>query len=259
MLFMSSFLIPVFSPKKNRHFLQFYKGLFGLIIACFIIATWTISLKFFLTINIPETHIILILVSILWQTFFFTGLFITAHDAMHGVVFKQNSKINDFIGYLTLFLYGFFSYQKLRKRHGLHHQSPASELDPDFHDGQHKNFFAWYLYFMFRYWSGLRFLGMTIAYHSVKNILYISEINLILFWAIPLLLSSIQLFYFGTYLPHREPLEGYRNSHRSQSIYCPFFWSLITCYHFGYHEEHHRYPYISWWQLPIKKSDHLIL
>ena len=109
---------------------------------------------------------------------------------------------------------------------------------------------------MFRYWSWLRFAGMTIVYHSVKNIFHIPEINLILFWAIPLLISSIQLFYFGTYLPHREPLEGYQNSYRTQSIYRPFFWSFISCYHFGYHEEHHKYPYVAWWELPmiVKKS-----
>ncbi len=247
---MTSFLIDIL-PKQFRQFIQSSQTFIGLIIACFIIAIWTISLGIFLKLDISKTNIILILTAILWRTFFQTGLFITAHDAMHGVVFPKNSKINNFIGNLCVILYALFDYKKLLERHWLHHQNPASELDPDFHDGKHKKFFSWYFYFMFRYWSWLRFLGMTVAYHSVKNILHIPESNLILFWAIPLLLSSLQLFYFGTYLPHREPLEGYENSHHTQSIYRPFFWSLISCYHFGYHEEHHKYPYISWWQLPM--------
>lgn len=237
--------------KKIQQFIKSNKAYIGLIFACSIIAAWTTSLAIFININISQTNIILIPICILWQAFLFTGLFITAHDAMHGVVFEKNSKINNFIGYLTVILYAFFSYKKLLKRHWEHHQNPASEIDPDYHDGKHKNFFSWYFYFMFRYWSWLRFAGMTVVYHSVRITFNIPEINLLIFWALPLLLSSIQLFYFGTYLPHREPSEGYRNSHRTQSIYRPLFWSFITCYHFGYHEEHHKYPYISWWQLPM--------
>ncbi|MGB3651697.1 MAG: beta-carotene ketolase CrtW [Rivularia sp. (in: cyanobacteria)] len=246
---MTSFFLPIFS-NKLRQLIQSAKAYIGLTIACFLIATWAISLATLLNLNLPETNIVLIPILILWQAFLHTGLFITAHDAMHGVVFEKNSKINNFIGYLTVALYAQFSYQKLLKRHHQHHNNPASELDPDYHNGKHKNFFAWYGYFMYRYWSWLRFLGMTIVYHAVRITFHIPEINLLVFWAIPLLLSSVQLFYFGTYLPHREPSAGYQTSHRTQSIYRPFLWSLISCYHFGYHEEHHKYPYISWWQLP---------
>lgn len=254
---MAVFLITITSQifRQFMESIQYTKAYIGLMIACLIITTWLISLGIFLSFDIQQTNLTLIILAILWQTFLHTGLFITAHDAMHGVVFPRNSKINNFIGYLTVLLYALFDYKKLLKRHWEHHHNPASEFDPDYHDGQHKNFFAWYGYFMFRYWSWLRFAGMTVAYHSVKNLLHIPEINLIIFWAIPLLLSSVQLFYFGTYLPHREPLEGYQNSHRTQSIYRPFIWSFISCYHFGYHEEHHKYPHIAWWELPsIKKQ-----
>ncbi|MBV6622923.1 MAG: fatty acid desaturase [Rivularia sp. (in: Bacteria)] len=249
-------LLFILFSNKFEKLIQYSKNFIGLIIAFIIVAVWTISLGECINISIFETNKILIALAILWQAFLFTGLFITAHDAMHGVVFPKNSQINNYIGYLCVILYAFFSYRKLLKRHHQHHQYPASKLDPDYHNGKYKNFFAWYFYFMFRYWSWLRFLGMTIAYHSVRIIFNIPEINLLVFWALPLLLSSIQLFYFGTYLPHKEPSEGYQNSHRTQSIYRPFIWSFITCYHFGYHEEHHKYPYLAWWQLPmiIKKN-----
>ncbi|MEL7245795.1 MAG: fatty acid desaturase, partial [Cyanobacteria bacterium J06573_2] len=229
------FLLAIFSNnlKKIKQLTQYSKDFIGLIIALIIIAAWAASLVIFVNVNVAETNKILILFSILCRAFLQTGLFITAHDAMHGIVFSKNYKINNFIGHITVGLYAFFSYHKLLKRHSEHHQNPATEFDPDYHDGKHKNFFSWYFYFMFRYWSWLRFAGMTIVYHAVRITFHIPEINLLLFWALPLLLSSIQLFYFGTYLPHREPLKGYQNFHRTQSIYRPFIWSFITCYHFG--------------------------
>jgi len=60
---------------------------------------------------------------------------------------SQNHKINNLVGALAVFLYGLFNYEELLKRHWSHHHHPASELDPDFHDGKHKNFF-WYFHFM---------------------------------------------------------------------------------------------------------------
>jgi fatty acid desaturase len=49
----------------------------------------------------------------------------------------------------------------------------------------------------------------------------------------------------GTYLPHRAPttegvkVSDYPDEHRSRSNDMPTWLSLITCYHFGYHREHH--------------------
>jgi beta-carotene ketolase (CrtW type) len=78
--------------------------------------------------------------------------------------------------------------------------------------------------------------------------------NLILFWAGPALLSTVQLFAFGTYLPHREPDGGYTNRHHACSNDYPVWLSFLTCYHFGYHLEHHQYPNVPWWQLPRKRQ-----
>ncbi len=222
----------------------------GILIALAIIGLWASSLTFLFSLNLYKVQPLWILLGMALQTFLYTGLFITAHDAMHGVVFSQNLKINNFIGSLSLFIYGLFFYKELVRKHWLHHHHPASELDPDFHDNKHKNFFAWYFYFMKGYWSWARLLGLVLLFNLVQKILYIPERNLTLFWVIPSLLSSVQLFYFGTFLPHREPEEGYTNSHRAKSNPLPFFWSFITCYHFGYHQEHHEYPQVPWWRLP---------
>jgi len=67
---------------------------------------------------------------------------------------------------------------------------------------------------------------------------------------VPSIASSLQLFFFGTYLPHREPEGGYVSETRAQSSNWSVFWSFITCYHFGYHEEHHEQPNVPWWGLP---------
>ncbi len=231
----------------------------GILIAFLVIGTWATSLCFLLSINVSKIQTVLILSAILWQMFLYTGLFITAHDAMHGVVFPANIKINNFIGKLAVFVYALFPYDTLLKKHWLHHHNPASNLDPDFHDSQHKNFFAWYFHFFKGYWSWKQIIGLVLVFHSIKYFFHTPEINLTLFWVIPSILSSFQLFYFGTFLPHREPEFGYTNVHRATSNPLPIFWSFITCYHFGYHEEHHEYPHVPWWNLPtifkMKQND----
>jgi beta-carotene ketolase (CrtW type) len=169
---------------------------------------------------------------------------------MHGVVFPQNIKINNWLGRVSVFLYALFSYDKLLKKHWLHHHNPASNLDPDFHDGRHKNFLTWYFHFLKGYWSWKQLIGLILVFHLVRYTLHIPENELTLFWMIPSILSSFQLFFFGTFLPHTEPEAGYTNIHRAQSIPLPTFWSFISCYHFGYHEEHHEHPHVPWWNLP---------
>lgn len=222
---------------------------YGLVIALLIISLWAASLILLLCLDITKLSIWSIPIAIVWQTFLYTGMFITAHDAMHGSVCRQNKKINHLIGTLTVFLYGFFSYQQLLKNHWLHHHHPASEIDPDYHDGN-SNPIHWYFQFMKEYWSWKQVLGMTLAFNLTKYALPISQTNLILFWLIPPILSSIQMFYFGTFLPHREPESGYVRPHCAQTVALPIFWSFISCYHFGYHQEHHEFPHVAWWQLP---------
>jgi beta-carotene ketolase (CrtW type) len=92
---------------------------------------------------------------------------------------------------------------------------------------------------------------MSIIFYSLLWGLHIPMSNLILFWLLPLSLSSIQLFYFGIFLPHRRPKTGYTNRHCAKSSYYSIFWSFVTCYHFGYHWEHHEYPHLPWYKLPL--------
>jgi beta-carotene ketolase (CrtW type) len=243
-------LVDDYKFSSNLSFIASRFNLRGLAIACLIIALWMISLIILFDWKTPQQHLFLMILAVFWQAFLYTGLFITAHDAMHGAVFPKYPKINHFIGVSTLLMYGLFSYKDLFKSHWQHHHHPASSLDPDFHDGKHKNVFAWYFHFIQYYWSWWRFLGLIGVYHIMHGLLHVPENNLCWFWIVPSLMSSIQLFYFGTYLPHREPAIGYLEPFRAQSSYRPFLWSFLTCYHFGYHKEHHEFPQVPWWQLP---------
>ena len=69
-------------------------------------------------------------------------------------------------------------------------------------------------------------------------------VNLLTFWALPSLLSAFQLFSFGTWLPHRHGEPGFADAHNARSNGFGPLLSLLTCFHFGRHHEHHLYPYL---------------
>ncbi|MDZ7314578.1 MAG: fatty acid desaturase [candidate division KSB1 bacterium] len=194
---------------------------------------------------------------ILLQTFLYTGVFITAHDAIHGSIVPRRHRLNSLIGALCLGLYALFPYRQVREKHFLHHRFPASSKDPDYHDGRRPSFFGWYFTFLRRYLSWNQLLGMAVIFNIFHHLFHVPTLNLMLFWVVPSLLSTLQLFFFGTFLPHREPVGGYRDRHRAVSSSLKPFWSLLACYHFDYHWEHHEYPSIPWWKLAIKRRETL--
>ncbi|MGC9522322.1 MAG: fatty acid desaturase [Anaerolineae bacterium] len=93
-------------------------------------------------------------------------------------------------------------------------------------------------------------VGMAGVFNLLQHLLKIPLPKILVFWVAPALLSTVQLFYFGTYLPHREPPGGYTNRHHATSSDYPVWLSFLTSYHFGYHLEHHLHPNTPWWALP---------
>lgn len=174
------------------------------------------------------------------QMHLYTGLFITAHDAMHGTVSPSNN-VNQLIGQLCTALYAAFSFNKLYQKHHEHHRHVHSEDDPDYHAG---NFVSWYIKFMKEYLSIWQIVIMAITFNILK--FWIEEVNLVLFWIIPSLLSTLQLFYFGTWLPHHGEHD---NKHYSRSQTKNHLTAFFSCYFFGYHYEHHDSPAVPWWLL----------
>lgn len=183
------------------------------------------------------------------QTWLYVAIFIVAHDCMHGTVAPSWPRLNPWIGRLALFLYAGFSFDKMRDAHRLHHQNPATEDDPDFDTRDHGSFWFWYLKFFAEYF-GFREFAIVFLVTGLYMWAGAPYQALLMFWALPSLLSSLQLFVFGTYLPHRATEQPYADRHRARSNDYPWLVSLLTCLHFGYHHEHHSVPGVPWWRLP---------
>ena len=221
-------------------------------IAVTIIFLWFVSAIALLRLELEELPLIVILIAMWLRTFLHTGIFIIIHDSIHGVV-SNNQKLNNLMGYVAAFLYAILPYQTLAKNHRIHHRYPATDRDPDFYH-EPGNFWLWYGSFMKDYQKGkqfwILFWGMTVIFW-ILIFLNISIPNIFLFWVIPIIISSLQLFTFGIYLPHRPQSQGYSDRHRTRSSNYSVWLSFITCYHFGYHWEHHQYPNLPWYKLPL--------
>ena len=219
----------------------------GILWALLIISCWFLNLYIGINLDLSFSNPWVYLL-ILLQTHLYTGLFITSHDSIHGVVSTKYPKINDALGKFCTILFAFNQYGKLKTKHHMHHNHVNTENDPDVHQG---NFFIWWFKFMWQYVTWQQVLAMAITYNILK--LWFPMWNLILMWELPAILSTLQLFYFGTYLPHRGTHEA-DNVQQSRSQSKNHVWAFISCYFFGYHYEHHAYPYLPWWKLPLAKE-----
>lgn len=182
------------------------------------------------------------------------GLFIIAHDCMHGSLAPFRPTINLWVGRLCLFIYAGFSYDGLIARHFDHHRHPGTALDPDFHAEDPEHFWRWYAGFIVRYLDWKPLAIMTAVAAVYQFVLGANTANVLVLWALPAILSSAQLFYFGTYLPHRQEELGFADRHNSRSNDFSWLVSLLTCFHFGYHQEHHEHPHEPWWRLPRTRA-----
>ena len=211
----------------------------GILIALTVLSCWIGSLYFLLNWNFQWSNPLVYLM-VFVQMHLYTGLFITAHDAMHGTI-SSNKTINNFFGFTAVFLYAGFFYNHLYKKHHNHHNHVHTDKDPDFSP---HGFWRWYFSFMLNYVNVVQLVVMAIAFNVLK--IWVDQTNLLLFWVLPSLLSTFQLFYFGTYLPHKG---AHKNAYHSSSLSKNHFFAFISCYFFGYHLEHHQKPSMPWWQL----------
>lgn len=223
----------------------------GAVISFSIIALWILHLWSLLEFAVVDFTSPFFYLRILFQAYLSTGLFITAHDAMHRSI-SPNKSVNIFFGRISCFLFAGMSFKKLLKNHIEHHIHPGTEKDPDF-ASHSQNFFVWFATFMIRYTTVLQLIIMGIAYNLLK--IRYNELSLWIFWVAPLLLGTLQLFYFGTYLPHRLPHHDEMKPHNARTLQRNHFWAMASCYFFGYHAEHHHSPSTPWWKLySIKNS-----
>ena len=219
----------------------------GLWIAAAVLSSWALSLAFLLQYPVNPADP-LVYAFVLVQMHLYTGVFITIHDSIHGVVAPGNRRFNAIIGWVCATLFAYNHYAKLTRKHHLHHQHSVSEQDPDYSGG---NFFVWYTKFLLEYVTVWQILLMAITFNVLKQ--FLPTENLVAFWMLPAVLSTLQLFYFGTYLPHRGEHEA-DNHHRARSQRTNHWVAFLSCYFFGYHYEHHAFPYLPWWKLAQAKE-----
>jgi beta-carotene ketolase (CrtW type) len=226
----------------------------GLGLGIFILGLWITSLILFLSIPISIASWLYIFGAVILRTYLHTGLFIVAHDAMHGHLLPHHANANELVGWIAVTVYGFLPYDHCRENHGKHHRYTSQADDPDFCDSSSNPLF-WYCNFIGEYFPKRSLITFLICMSlSIICLLFLWKVaimNLVLFWLLPLILSSLQLFFFGTYLPHRQIEDNPNFLPRVERDRYSLIWSLISCYNFGhYHWEHHQYPNLPWYELP---------
>ena len=185
------------------------------------------------------------------------GLFIISHDAMHGSLAPGWPRLNSVIGASLLFLYAGFGWRKMRDAHFDHHRHVGTQGDPDFDADNPRDFARWYATFLRRYfgWQSAVYVSAVVTIYWL--VVGVPMAQIVLLYGMPAIASSLQLFYFGTFRPHRHADDSFPDKHNARSESFGTFTSLMTCFHFGYHHEHHLYPHEPWWRLPARRKESL--
>lgn len=181
-----------------------------------------------------KTHALFLTSLIL--TWLYTGIFISVHDCIH----------NDYTihGIIMSHYYSFIDYKILRENHFKHHTYSGTQLDPDFSEEKMIN---WFFSFMKKYSTIKQFVLLGIKYNLY--LYFFPKINVFFLTILPPILSALQLFYFGIYIPHNKN-NVYEDKNNAYTDYNKSrLFHLLTCFNFGYHHEHHLYPKIQWWYL----------
>ena len=241
----------------------------GLFLAGLVIAAWGANHVALVWTVDPFAQPLLTALLFAVQVWLSVGLFIIAHDAMHGSLAPKRPQLNEWVGGLALALYAGFSYRALLPKHHDHHRFAGTADDPDFDHENPDRPVRWYLAFMGEYLSWRLFGWVTLLAVIYSLLVFAFHpqgtwrwLHVFVFWLFPSLVASVQLFWFGTFLPHRHELisddgRGFDDRHNSRSNAYPAWLSLLTCFHFGYHHEHHLAPGVPWWRLPALRRAHL--
>ncbi len=148
----------------------------GVFIALFIIISW-LSHSAYMLMMLEWTPLSMWMwLHVALQTYLSVGLFITAHDAMHGTV-SLNKRINNSLGWIACFLFAGMNYKRLITNHMAHHTFPGTEKDPDYDISQ--NYVIWFLRFMIRYTtiSQLIVMGALLSGYSGLFLLFLALCN----------------------------------------------------------------------------------
>lgn len=228
----------------------------GLFLAAGILLGWLGSLLLLLPTTRGDVPFVLLVLAVLVRTFLQTGLFIVAHDAMHGTLWPERAAANRRIGQAALLLYAALPYGRCQANHHRHHRHAGTPLDPDHHGEGRGSLQQWYPSFMAAYLSPSQITTLVLIWLTLGTLAASRSAspvaNVVLYCTVPTLLSSLQLFLVGTFIPHREtdPAPPSGGAHQPRTLPLPTWLSFLSCYHFGYHWEHHAFPDLAWHELP---------
>ena len=234
------------------------QAVIGLTLAAAVVAAWLsihVFAMFFFELTWASLPLALLLAAV--QCWLSVGLFIISHDAMHGSLVPGARRINSAIGAALLFLYAGFSWKRMRSAHFDHHRLAGKPGDPDFDEDNPSHFWRWYGTFLKRYFGKQSILFVSSVVTIYWLVLGVPVQNIVLLYGLPAIASSMQLFYFGTYRPHRHDERGFADRHNARSDDFGSFASLASCFHFGYHHEHHCRADIPWWALPRIRRENM--
>ena len=232
-------------------------AMIGLGLAALMFVAWAglhIWAMFFFTIDGTTWPLVPVIFAL--QCWLSVGMFIVAHDAMHGSLAPGRPKLNGAIGGALLILYAGFGWTKMRDAHFDHHRHVGTDGDPDFNADNPRDFWPWYATFLKRYfgWQSMAFVwAVVLVYFFLADV---PPQNIALLYGFPAIASSLQLFYFGTFRPHRHEANGFADHHNARTNDYGTLASLFSCFHFGYHHEHHLSPGTPWWALPARHREH---
>ena len=224
--------------------------------------SWLVTLVIGLWVELNQLNPLLITSWILFRSFLHTGLFILAHDAMHNSLVPGHGVMNQRIGRVCLWLYAGLNYDVCKRNHHRHHLMPESEADPDFCSTKNRSLLAWLVRFLRNYLNPAQLsrliLLLTVLLLAAQPYQSHPFVTVCVTFLLPLLISTGQLFFVGTYLPHRKEQQQTRHEVSIKSLNLPPFASLLACYHFGYHREHHDNPKAPWFLLPELRTGRLV-
>lgn len=178
----------------------------------------------------------------------FTGLFILAHEAIHGTLVPGSPALGHALGRLFATVYALVDYDLLRANHWKHHGHVASEGDPDFDPSG--RLLVHGFRFMRRYLRGYSVALLALAGHLLGQAGYSAA--MIGAYVAPVLLSTLVVFTVGIHLVHHPVLLARHAAGDPQRAVCIDLGrvgSALVILNFNVHWNHHAHPRLSWWEL----------
>lgn len=183
----------------------------------------------------------------------FTGLFILAHEAIHGTLLPEFPRLGHVLGRVFASVYALVDYDLLRANHARHHRHVGTTDDPDY-DAEGR-ILVHAARFMRRYLRWYSIPVLALAGHALGQRGF--SLAMIGAYVAPVLLSTAIVFTVGIHLVHHPVLVAKYAPNDDQRAVCIDFGrvgSMLLILNFNTHWLHHAQPRLSWWELGVHRE-----